>query len=131
MCQCTKCGISKVRVQRGLRAGTTKRVFVDETGRRWNARQCPDCKSESRLKNYHHNKGPDKRRTADVNLGSADVLYPPKLRACRTCKVMNPNYYECNDCLTVSTVHGGLDTDMYGLDTGSFRRTGRQPGFHY
>ena len=100
MCSCKVCGVQKVR-KNGARTPNGRRFYkVDDVGRRWNGATCPQCRGHEvgvRLDEI----GPD--------FGPKDVLYPPKLRPCQSCKTPSPNYYDCNDCRSTKAIYGCYD----------------------
>lgn len=130
MCTCRMCKTQKIRriVSRTLKG---RAIYTDETARRWNGRQCPDCVIAKNLEHYHATKKLQGTRTYEKQLGPKTVLNPPKLRRCGDCGVMSPNYYKCPECTSLAAQVGCLDEDMYAVDTGSTRRSGLQPGFHF
>lgn len=122
MCECKVCKQPKVRVRGGKRGTGAGYYQLDGAGRRWNGLVCPDCRAHSFS---------TKTDLVDADVGSADVLNPPKLRACRQCKTLSPNYYMCPPCTSNEAQFGCYDEDMYTIDTGTRRRSGLLAGFHY
>lgn len=121
MCSCKVCGKLKVRQDGGKRSGCSGVYKVDGAGRRWNGLTCPDCRVE-------YTKPANAR---DADLGPSEPLYAPKLRNCRTCKVPNPNYYDCNGCMSVKAQHGCYDTVSLVVDEPMLGRVNTKAGWRY
>lgn len=103
MCECKLCGESKVRVRGFRRTKSVRWAYVDETGSVWNGSVCPPCRVA-----YNRGCGINSQE-----LGPYSVLYPPKLRPCQTCKIANPNYFECDTCRNTKTEYGAYEEDMF------------------
>ena len=97
---CTTCNMEKSRkvlkyVQRGEK--WSRPVYVDETGRQWNYKQCPDCK-------YAKN-------------GEYKVKNTNNKRKCRKCGgFLAVNYFYHNACLekTKDDIQFAGDDYIYG-----------------
>lgn len=129
MCKCVVCEVVKVRINLG-RVGTSRNyVLKDDKGRSWQSKRCPDCVHKDNLARYHRTKKITPKPESD--LGPAEVLFAPKLRSCRSCKVMNPNYYDCDSCRSVASQSGCYEDDMFGEINLPFASQSFKAGFAY
>lgn len=109
MVECNMCKVAQVRVRGPLRSDKRGYVFLDSTGRQWSGKSCPDCRNSGTT-----------GKTANSYTDFSQPLYPPKLRACGSCGIMNPNYYTCQSCINYrewlqpDTYVGCIDESMYG-----------------
>lgn len=102
-CVCSICGVTKPRFKDGVIGGQAK--FVDESGRTWQRRKCPDCYrlwyreyAKNRKKSIKVDKSPRKpwggRQFQYIKRGT-------KLRPCGNCGEETVNYFNCKSCLSV------------------------------
>lgn len=116
MCECKICGVEKLRTKVGAYK-TGGSIFVDDQDRAWNGRTCPPChhaaiqskRAQSPRRHYRKRLKEEADSADPREFGPAEALNPPKLRACRTCKTMNPNYYECDPCRSSTLETGCFD----------------------
>ena len=54
---CKVCNESKNRIQFGTFGDSKNKRWVDETGKQWNGRVCPECQRKRSLVNMHKLRG--------------------------------------------------------------------------
>lgn len=107
-CKCRACGHLKMRKRAELVSG--QYVYRDLTGLAWSRRTCPSCNKE-RAKGYSKTRrslakeGTGGGVTRSPNTYSTFVAEGTKLRACRDCGRMSPNYYLCGACTNEKALH--------------------------
>lgn len=93
---CKDCGTDKPRLVSVQRRQNNRFVYVNEIGKRWNGKQCPECKGDT--------KKPLCFECAPAHTSK---------RACRLCKDTLPDtrYFACERCVPDL----GEDTLYYGV----------------
>jgi len=77
----------------------TNWMFVNHFGKEWHGRVCPPCVLELKRIKYEAMRSTKAVQEAKQDLiGSSEPIYPPKLRKCRDCGDMTPNYFKCLPC---------------------------------
>jgi hypothetical protein len=90
--KCKQCGVHKSRLPQGK--NTQKRtLYVCSDGKHWSGMVCPTCHNANRANAYEPSVAPRGRSPVSY------VRRGTKLRSCRTCGIMNVNYYDCRVCL--------------------------------